>query len=248
MPTMNDFDTVSSTDAWNEVTVPQVTRSPATPARVPERRLPLLRYFAGIGLVSFLVVTIVLAVYYRRTTLHNLIHLAEEQNVVLTQTFANSLWPRFASFLPTVAGLDTDALRDHPEVLHLRTAVIAQMRDTTVVRVKIYDLQGRTVFSTEPSQIGSDQSDNPGILAALRGATTNELTYRNSFNAFDREIEHRNVLASYIPIRRYAGGPIEGVFELYDDITPLMQTMRRAQYTVIAVVSTSPACSGARNA
>jgi signal transduction histidine kinase len=237
MTTTTERITASPVNVWHEIVVPQGRPPSAAAPRPPEPNLYLLRYFTVIGLVSFLVVTAVLAVFYRRMTLDNLVHLAEDQNVVLTQTFANSLWPRFALFLPAVSGLDAAALRKHPEILHLKTAVMAQMRHTRVVRVKVYGLEGRTVFSTEPSQIGSDQSANPGVVAALAGATKSELTYRNTFNAFDREIEHRNVLASYVPIRRSADGPIEGVFELYDDVTPLVETTKRTQRNVIGVVS-----------
>ncbi len=223
--------------AWHEITVPQGEQAPSTTPRHTEGHLGLLRYFAVIGLVTFLVVTAVLAVFYRRTALSNLVHCAEGQNVVLTQAFANSLWPRFASFLPAVSGLEADELRRHPEVVRLQDAVVAQMRDTSVLRVKIYDLEGRTVFSTEASQIGADQRANPGVVAALAGRRTSELTYRNTFNAFDGEIEDRNVLASYMPIRRFHAGAIEGVFELYDDVTPLVQTMRRTQRNVIVGVT-----------
>ncbi len=222
---------------WHEVTVPQPVPEPPAISRRTERELHLLRYFTVIGLVTFVIVTAVLGIFYRRIALSNLLQVADRQNVVLTQAFANSLWPRFASFLGSVSGLGADELRLHPEVARLREAVVAEMRDTSVVRVKIYDLRGRTVFSTQASQIGEDQSANPGVNAGRAGKITSELTYRNTFNAFDGDIEDRNVLASYIPIRRSPAETIEGVFELYDDVTPLVQTMQRTQRSVIVGVT-----------
>jgi signal transduction histidine kinase len=222
---------------WHEITLPQRDQPCARTPYRPERLLSLLRYFTVIGIVAFSIVTVALSTFYRRTALRNLLHVAQEQNVVLTQAFSNSLWPGFASFLSTVAELGAEELRQRPEVVRLREAVVALMRDTSVVRVKIYDLQGRTVFSTEASQIGVDQSANPGVVAGKAGKITSELTHRNTFNAFDGEIENRNVLASYVPIRRAQGGPIEGVFELYDDVTPLVETMERTQRGVMLGVT-----------
>ncbi len=61
-----------------------------------------------------------------------------------------------------------------------------QMVGTSVVKVKIYNPQGLTVFSTQADQIGADQSANAGILKALSGDVASELTHRDSFNnSFD---------------------------------------------------------------
>jgi hypothetical protein len=65
----------------------------------------------------------------------------------------------------------------------LRQAVLQQIKNTTVIKVKMYSLDGLTVFSTEAAQVGEDQSANRGWLAARSGGVVSELTHRDRFNA-----------------------------------------------------------------
>jgi signal transduction histidine kinase len=212
----------------------------AVPADVPTPRL--LPYFMLIGFAAFAVVTVLLALLFRRVALGHLLEVAERRNVTLTQAFSNSVWPEFAPVLRSLEDAGVATLAAHPALEGLRGAVLAQMRATSVVRVKVYDRRGRTVFSTQTDQIGADQSRNPGVIAALGGAVTSALTHRDTFNAFDGEIEDRDVLASYVPIRRGDSLAIDAVLELYDDVTPLVRRMERSQWILVFGVTTTLAC------
>jgi len=63
-----------------------------------------------------------------------------------------------------------------------------------------------------------------------------ELTHRDTFSAFEQTIEDRDIISSYIPIRRDPTGPIEGIFELYYDVTPFLQKMGRTQKVIVICV------------
>jgi signal transduction histidine kinase len=197
----------------------------------------LLRYFSLTSLLTFVIISVLLGVFYRRITLGNLMALGESKNVALTQAFANSLWPQFEPFVTSAVGLSGDTLRVQPEIAQLHHVVLALMRDLSVVKVKVYNLSGLTVFSTQESQIGEDKSKNAGFLAARDGRVASELTHRDMFSAFERIIENRDVVSSYIPIRRGGiAGPVEGIFELYDDVTPLLQQINHTQKSVVVGV------------
>jgi putative methionine-R-sulfoxide reductase with GAF domain len=194
----------------------------------------LLRVFSVTSLIAFVAVAVLLGMFFRRAVLTNLLELEESHNVALTQAFANSLWPQFAPFVASASGLSGDELRAHPETARLHQAVLAQMRGLEVVKVKVYDLNGLTVFSTEAAQIGQDKGTNAGYLAARSGQVASELTHRDTFSAFEGTLEDRDVFSSYIPIRRGdAGGAVEGVFEVYTDVTPLLQRLEQTQTRVI---------------
>lgn len=197
----------------------------------------LLRYFS---LMSFLIIvfaSISLGLFYRQKILHDLLEIGESKNVALTQTFANTVWPQFAPFFTAAAGLSGEALRAHPEILRLHQTVLTMMQGLSVVKVKVYNLEGLTTFSTKASQIGEDKRTNPGFLTAKAGAVTSSIVHRDRFNAFDKVIEQRDLLQSYIPVHHGGPtGPIEAVFELYDDVTPLLQRMKQAQHHVMTGV------------
>ncbi|MBI2179927.1 MAG: hypothetical protein HYU31_03810, partial [Deltaproteobacteria bacterium] len=192
------------------------------------------RYFSITSFISMVVAAILLAAFYRWIALNDLLELGERHNVSLTQAFSNSLWPQFSLFLTRTVSLSGDEIRTHHDTAELRKAVLAQMRGLSVLKIKIYDLTGRTVFSTEARQIGEDKSSNPGFLTARSGKVASELTHRNTFSAFEGEVENRDLIGSYIPIRRGdPTAPIEAVFELYYDVTPLLQKTQRTQWVLL---------------
>ncbi|MFQ5597121.1 MAG: response regulator [Nitrospiria bacterium] len=149
----------------------------------------------------------------------------------MTRAFANSLWPQFAPFVASASRLNRNQLRNHPKIAEFRQAVLAQTEGLSVIKVKVYNLDGLTVFSTEREQIGEDKSNNTGFISARAGKVANELTHRDTFSAFDGIIEDRNVISSYIPIE--SGNVIVGVFEVYDDVTPLLQALDETQTVMI---------------
>ena len=195
----------------------------------------LVRYFSITSFIAFVCVAFLLSLFYRQILLNDLMIMAESKNVALTQDFSNSIWPQYSDFVAAASDLEMETLQQSPELTALKTAVLSEMAGISVVKVKIYDLEGLTVFSTDPAQIGEDKLGNAGYLAARSGEIASELTYRDAFSAFEGVIEDRNVFSSYIPIRR-ANGPIEGVFEVYDDVTPLIDQIARSQLIVFGGV------------
>jgi PAS domain S-box-containing protein len=196
---------------------------------------PLLRYFSLASFVAIAAVTVALTVAYERLAERDLIEAQEHHHVALTRVAANTLWPRFAEFVRSSAALEATALKSHPETARLHQAVLQELAGTQVLKVKFYDLPGRTVFSTEANQIGEDKSRNAGFLSARGGISASELTHRNRFSAFEQTVENVDVVSSYIPIRR--GDAIEAVFEIYSDISPLLSRIRETRNTVIVLVT-----------
>ncbi len=192
----------------------------------------LQRYFTITSLVAFILIGVLLGYFFRALAISDLISASESKNVALTQTFANFLWPEFSSFVSEANSLDVEEIKTHPRTLELYELVEAQLDGLSVVKIKVYDLNGLTVFSTESAQIGESKLDNAGYLAAREGVVASELTFRDTFSAFEQTIEDRNVFSSYVPIYGQ-GGEIEGVFEVYDDVTPLVQQLEQTQRNII---------------
>lgn len=176
----------------------------------------LVRYFASVSLVCIALAAIALGWYYRELSIRDLTSLAEERNGAIARLLANSAWP---------------SLRDARGGEELRETLARQLRDTPVVKVKAYDRDGRTIFSTEARQVGEDKGENSGVRSALHGRPSSELTYRDSFSAFEGVIEDRNLLSTYVPIRA-ADGAVEGVFEVYYDVTGIVEQIGSTQLLI----------------
>jgi signal transduction histidine kinase len=194
----------------------------------------LVRHFSNASFVSIaiaiVIAALVLSLCYHQMALRDLSGMAERQNVALAHAFSNSVWPPFRPLLGLARNLSDEELRDYSDVPKLRSAIIAQMTGVSVLKVKIYDLYGRTVFSTESKQIGEDKSGDSGYLSARSGNVASELFHRDSFGAIEGIIENRDIISSYVPIRSgQAGTSIEAVFELYQDVTQLLQNVQQTQ-------------------
>lgn len=184
--------------------------------------------FAVLAGLIVVVAFISLALLHRHMTKTDLYASAERNNVALTRSFSNVTWPRFAGFLESAHELSAAELRNHQTTQELRQSILSQMRGLSVVKVKIYDLSGLVVFSTDTNQIGEDKSGNVGFISARGGRVASELTHRDTFSAFEQVVANRDVLSSYIPIET-ASGRVEGVFEIYYDVTELLDRIRTSQ-------------------
>ncbi len=195
----------------------------------------LFRYFSIASAVAIIVVTVILVVFYRQHAIEELVEEAESDNVVLARTFSNILWPNFSSYITSVSERDGDLLRGNPETQEIHAAFMAISVGVPVLKVKIYNLDGITIYSSERGQIGGDKSDNLGFLTAARhGKPASKLSYRNVFSAFSGEVYDRDLVESYLPIRG-ADGTIAGVFELYTDVSSLVSKIDRITLGLVAI-------------
>ena len=182
----------------------------------------LLRYFSATSAVIVVVIALGLGAAYREQAVSELVAAAEGQNVGLAQTFSNTIWPRFSSHVTAISDADGGALRAHPQTRRIHEAVQILTAGTPVLKVKIYDVDGLTVYSSDAGQIGDDASEHWGFVKAAReGTPASKLSNRDTFSAFSGVVEDRDLVETHIPIRS-AEGEIEGVFELYTDVTPLI--------------------------
>jgi diguanylate cyclase (GGDEF)-like protein len=189
-----------------------------------------------LGLVTVVAIVAALSLFYRQLVFDSLLEQETRSNVALTKAFANSIWPHHASFVQKAATVPAGELAAREEIRQLDRDLRLMMQGLSVVKVKIYDAGGLTVFSTDPRQIGEDKSGNPGFVQARAGTPASEITYRNSFDAWEGVISDRNIIATYVPVRVAEAAPAEAVLEVYSDVTALVDRMQNGQWKILAGV------------
>src|SRR6185503_2481532 len=198
--------------------------------------LNILRYSQLITLAVLVAVVAALSLLHRGLVVESLVQSETDANVAFTKAFANAIWPRHANFVRQARSLPRAALVARPEISAIEEELRPLANGLNVVKVKIYDLNGLTVFSTDRRQIGDDKSANPGFRRARDGYAASEITYRDKFDAWEGELSERNIIATYMPIHMHEAEPVEGVFEVYRDITELMARIEREQRRIVGGV------------
>lgn len=186
----------------------------------------------------------------------SLLAVHEAAHVTLTRVVANLLWDvDIAPFVARAQQVSVQACRELPRAAqpNQKTPDIAAclakvgeriralpgfanldrkayeaMRTTKVFKIKVWDLRGVTVYSSEHAQVGDDGAANRGWREARDGRPASELTHRERFSAFEGVVENRDLISTYVPLHDDQDGTVVGVFELYSDVTAFLEEIGAA--------------------
>ncbi len=185
----------------------------------------------------------------KEVSIRDLLTIHESGNVNLTRLFVNSLWDEYmAPFVAEVIKIPADGclamedvekdgkmkpsaakkacleavgakIRKNPKFEEINIKVFDAMKGSSVFKIKVFDLRGITVYSSQHNQIGASKLDNPGWKSALRGVPLSELVHRDTFSTFEGDVEDIDVISSYLPVYQPGTDILVGVFEIYSDVT-----------------------------
>src|SRR5262245_14073196 len=111
--------------------------------------LTLLRYSQTLALAGMLLLVAALSLLYRGLVFDSLLEVETRSNVALTRAFANAVWPAHASFVARAGAMSPEELRGSVHVRYLGHDLRQLARGLGVLKVKVYDAKGLTVFSTD---------------------------------------------------------------------------------------------------
>lgn len=193
--------------------------------------LKLKHYFAIIGLGSTIIAAILLVLLYRHMAISDITTLGERNNLILAQTVLNSVKSELIDYLVIDSnGVPLDDKKPLPAKLD--AAMQNVMAHSSVIKINIFNRDGIVVFSTQPSQIGSDQSNNKQFKTAIDGQLTSSLIFRDTFSLFGKPSRDDNLVQSYLPVRVSSTDSIHGVFEIYTDVQTVVDRVERTEAIV----------------
>ncbi|MBM7455629.1 diguanylate cyclase (GGDEF)-like protein [Oceanisphaera litoralis] len=88
-----------------------------------------------------------------------------------------------------------------------------------IVKIKVFDLDGVIIYSTDANIIGIRVEDSPGLEKALRGETdSHQVTKELVIDLHEEQRFDVDVVETYLPVYNISG-EIAGSFEVYLDVT-----------------------------
>ena len=182
----------------------------------------LTRYFSILSLLLIGLAGLVLGSYFHQFATHHMISQAEHDNVAMTH---------FVRHTHEQAFVQLALQRNDAEATALLSQVLALIEGSDVIKVKLYDAEGTTVFSTDPDNLGELYTDKPGFQQAMRGRYYSGLKHRDRFKTHDNRHIEVNFIATYVPMRA-ANGDVFGVFEIYREVSPLVARVNETLWQV----------------
>lgn len=194
----------------------------------------LVRHFSIASALVIVLFSAVLGYFLHGKMMDEMVLDTEQRNASIARSFANTLGPNLKQFFDQAQAMPLDQLIGSDDYASLDDYFHLATTGLEVLKIKLYLLDGLTVYSSERAQLGEDKFTNPGFQRALGGAVASDLVFRSQFNAFEGLIEDRDLVASYVPIR-YAGKTV-GVLELYADVTSTVGRIKAATLELLVLL------------
>ena len=104
-----------------------------------------------------------------------------------------------------------------------------------VVMLKVYDITGRIVASTDPDLVGWERGASPRFQEALEGEVVGNLASRESYRDFYGEEISEDLLEVYVPVWFEAVNAPAGIMEIYRPWRFYSPVLEKGLFLTIAV-------------
>ena len=168
-----------------------------------------------------------------------LIDHGQEENQRIAETLVSDLRRQIVPLLTSTHPPNAASEINARSLSIVSDQITQKLKGLNTVKVKIYDQQGMTLFSTTENEIGQSQKNNPGFQLAVNGQVISHFVHKNKFNAFDGVMSDKDLLQTYLPITLHTktSESTIGVFEVYSDFTQLLEDVNGALVTATAAIA-----------
>lgn len=188
------------------------------------------RYFGVTSLVAIVIAAIIFVYFFRYASNQYLVEAGERENLALSRVLVEKIWPNFEPYMDSVSQMVSREIENHQTYRETYIKTLEAIEGLNVIKVKIFNLDGRTVFSTDPAQLGEQKAaDYGGSMVASTGDVITEINYRDKFKGLYGELNNVWVISSYLPIYDSTDGSIKAVFEVYYDATDSYNILKKNQ-------------------
>jgi diguanylate cyclase (GGDEF)-like protein len=198
----------------------------------------IAQHFILAGLSGMIIVVLVLGYLFREQEISNLVVYAESKNVDLVQTLSNAFLEYYTDQIAELQSEPAVDLRQNMVVREFDKRIRAHVDKLDIHLVSIMSLDGITVLSTNPRNLGRKAKD-PLALKAMNGTEPlSFMKYQDLVSSMEALQVHRYVVVSYIPLYKKAEPQLVGLVELQFDVTEFVDEINH-KVTVSYLVITA---------
>lgn len=200
----------------------------------------LVKFFTLTSLISIFAGTLILSLLNIHWARRMQLEKNEEYALLLIENLNHQIFLQFV--LPTILKEGAIHLRQKSQFELMDKVVRSTLHGFTVDMVNIYDLSNTISYSFEASIIGRTNAGGTHYRNALGGQRNTRLEQSGNFFQLLIGIPDESRLITYAPLRAEKPlsripGPILGVVEIVQDLTPEYQAIYRVQTRVIITSS-----------
>jgi len=195
----------------------------------------LVRNFTLASAIAIVLVSAVLGYFLHGKMMGEMVVNTQMRNASLARSFTNTLGPNLKQFLDQGEALGMDQLAASEDYADIDVYFRNAMAGLDVLKIKLFLLDGLTVYSSMRDELGEDKAENLGFVAARAGDVASDVIFRTQFNAFEGITQGRDLVASYVPVR--FSGDIVGVLEVYSDVTSAVTRIQAVTWELMALLA-----------
>lgn len=199
-----------------------------------------LRNFILVGLGSITLVLFVISTLIHRLAVDNLVRIGESKNITLASSLSHDVWSQYSNRINEVKDQPQSSVAHAELYRQLQQAINLKIKGTSTVKVKIYDLDAMTLYSSDTKQIGEKKTKVSNISRALSGEVVSQLAFRDLIYANEEMLVERNIISSYVPLseKEYLPGKqVDSVIEIYSDVSEIYQQVVETRNNVIVIIA-----------
>ncbi len=209
------------------MSVDQVTNK-SKQGRSPES---LLRLLAILTLVSVLLVVSLTSYGIYRVYAEHILRSAEDDAIRISEVVLAQEGNLLLSGGASGISLPAD------DMTTFDTRIRTFLRPFNIVKIKVFDLEGKIVYSTDRNIIGKLVQGNPRLARALSGEVdSKQETKEEVIDLAEEQHLDVDVVETYLPVRD-SQRRIAGSFELYVDVTHYRHEIANGVGTSVAILS-----------
>jgi len=121
-----------------------------------------------------------------------------------------------------------------PQRLKKLQSLFNDLKNRNTLKVKLWNKDGKIIYSTDESLIGKTFQKKASLKSALAGRADTEIvdTRVHPENKFDQK-DFLKAVETYIPVKPPDSKRVEGAFEIYFNLEPLIKTVNQENIVVL---------------